>query len=131
MDESIRQQISEVQKAMSLLLEAMEPCTIVDKRTHPDGRGSVITTWEDGAEIQAAIVMDMSMQARIAEGQGVKAIYTITTIKAVVLQYHDVLRREKDGKIFRITSDGDDKATPASAALNMRQVTAEEYTLNG
>lgn len=116
---------------MSLLLNAMENCTIMDKRTQPDGRGGVITTWEEGAEIQAAIVLDTSMQARMAEGQGVKALYTITTVKSVVLQYHDVIRREDDGKVFRITSDGDDKHTPASASLNMRQVAAEEYVLNG
>lgn len=116
---------------MSLLLEAMEDCTIIDKKTVPDGRGGVITTWEDGAEIQAAIVLDSSMQARIAEAQGVKSLYTITTTKSIVLQFHDVLRRESDKKIFRVTSDGDDKHTPASAALNMRQVSAEEFNLNG
>lgn len=116
---------------MSLLLDAMEDCTIIDKKTQPDGRGGVITTWEDGAEIQAAIVLDSSMQARMAEAAGVKSLYTITTAKSVVLQYHDVMRRERDGKIFRITSDGDDNSTPAAASLNMRQVTAEEYTLNG
>lgn len=116
---------------MSLLLDAMEDCTIMDKRTGPDGRGGVKTTWEDGAPIQAAIVLDTSMQARIAEGQGVKSLYTITTPKSVVLQFHDVIRRERDNKVFRITSDGDDKATPAVATLNMRQTSAEEYMLNG
>jgi len=40
-----------------------------------------------------------------------------------------VFRRAFDGKIFRVTSDGSDKYTPASATLNMRQVTAEEYEL--
>ena len=48
-----------------------------------------------------------------------------------MLEYHDVLRRVRDGKVFRVTSDGDDKYTPESATLNMRQVTAEEYILNG
>jgi hypothetical protein len=45
----------------------------------------------------------------------------------MVLQYHDVFRRLSDGKIFRVTSDGDDKFTPDTATLNMRQVTAEEW----
>lgn len=116
---------------MSLLLDSMEDCTIIDKRTQPDGRGGVITTWEDGAEIQAAIVFDSSMQARTAEAQGVKALYTVTTTRSINLQYHDMFRRERDGKIFRVTSDGDDKKTPVTASLDMRQVTAEEYTLNG
>jgi hypothetical protein len=47
------------------------------------------------------------------------------------LQYHDIFRRVEDGKIFRVTSDGDDKKTPESATLNMREVTAEEWSLNG
>ena len=46
-----------------------------------------------------------------------------------VLYYHDVIKRLSDGKIFRITSDGDDKATPKSASLNMRSVSAEEWSL--
>ena len=45
----------------------------------------------------------------------------------MVLNYHDVFRRVRDGKIFRVTTDGDDKATPASAALDMRVVNAEEW----
>lgn len=114
---------------MSLLTDAMESCTMLDKMTASDGRGGFITTWQDGAAIQAAIVHESSMQARVAEAQGVTSTYTITTTKAVNLQYHDVLRRESDGKIFRVTSDGDDKKTPASAGLNMRQVSAEEWAL--
>jgi hypothetical protein len=37
--------------------------------------------------------------------------------------------RNSDGKIFRITSDGDDNHTPKSATLDMRQVSAEEWSL--
>jgi SPP1 family predicted phage head-tail adaptor len=114
---------------MSLLSEAMENCIIMDKQTTPDGYGGVITTWVEGAEFQAAIVMDNSMEARAAEQQGVTAIYTVTTSKTINLQDHDVFKRERDGKIFRVTSDGDDKHTPNSASLNMRQVSAEEWKL--
>lgn len=114
---------------MSLLSEAMTSCTILDKRTAADGYGGYITTWVEGAPFDAAIVLDSSMQARIAERQGVTGLYTVTTTKALNLQYHDVFRREEDGKIFRVTSDGDDKKTPASAGLNMRQVSAEEWLL--
>ena len=115
---------------MSLLMDAMEKCTILDKKTTSDGYGGVITTWEDGADFNAAIVYDTSMQARVAEKQGVTAMYTVTTPKNTNLQYHDVFRRFSDGKIFRVTSDGDDNKTPASAGLNMRQVTAEEWDLS-
>ena len=116
---------------MSLLSEAMESCNILDKRTASDGYGGYTVTYSEGAEFKAAIVLDTSMAARVAEQQGVKALYTITTETAMNLQYHDVFRRNSDKKIFRVTSDGDDKKTPASASLNMRQVSGEEWELNG
>lgn len=114
---------------MSLLSEAMEDCTMIDKTTVPDGYGGFTTTWIDGAPFTCAVVLDNSIEARTAEKAGVTALYTVTTSKNINLQYHDVFRREKDGKIFRVTSDGDDVHTPDSATLNMRQVTAEEWAL--
>ena len=112
---------------MSLLDDAMETCVMLDKTTASDGYGGKIETWVDGAEFNAAIVFDSSMAARVASVQGVTDLYTVTTRRAFVLNYHDVFRRVRDGKIFRVTTDGDDKATPASAALDMRVVNAEEW----
>lgn len=112
---------------MSLLDDAFTACVMMDKTTQPDGYGGEIKSWVDGASFQAAIVFDSSMQARTAEAQGVTSLYTVTTRKNKTLEYHDVFRRLSDGKIFRVTSDGDDKYTPDDATLNMRQVTAEEF----
>lgn len=114
---------------ISLLDDAMEACTIMDKTTAPDGYGGVTTVYKAGASIQAAIVFDTSLQARTAAVQGVKDLYTITTRRNVVLQYHDVIRRERDGKILRVTTDGKDKETPQGAGLDMRVVNAEEFTI--
>lgn len=114
---------------MSLLSEAMEDCIIINKAIVDDGYGGTITQWTEGAHFNAAIVLNNSMEARIAEQQGVTALYTITTSKALNLQYHDVLKRVSDGKIFRVTSDGDDNKTPMSATLDMRQVSAEEWKI--
>ncbi len=114
---------------MSLLSDAMETCVFLNKQVTPDGYGGYITTWADGASFKAAIVFDTSIEARTAEAQGVTSRYTVTTSRALTLEYHDVFRRTRDGKIFRVTSDGDDKFTPASTALDMRQVTAEEWIL--
>ena len=116
---------------MSLLSEAMEPFVMLDRTTGKDSYGSLTRTWTESAEILAAAVFDSSMQARIGGVQGVTSLYTITTPRIVTLEYHDVIKRVSDGKIFRITSDGDDKKTPPSASLDMRQVTAEEWTPNG
>lgn len=114
---------------MSLLSEAMESCVMQDRKTASDSYGSITTAWSDGATFKAAIVLDSSMQARVAAVQGVTALYTVTTEKHINLQFHDVFRRASDGKIFRVTSNGNDKKTPASASLNMRQVSAEEWSL--
>ena len=115
---------------MSLLSDSMEDFVMMDRVTSSDGYGGYYSVWNDGVTFKAAAVLDTSMQARIGEKQGVTALYTITTPKIMNLQYHDVIRRSSDGKIFRVTSDGDDKKTPASAVLDMRQVSAEEFTLN-
>ena len=114
---------------MSLLTEQMKDCTIIDKTTTADGYGGVKTSWVDGAPFTAAISFDTSMEARIGGAQSEISKYTVVTPRAIVLRYHDVFRREKDGKIFRVTSDGDDKETPQSASLDMRVVTAEEWSL--
>lgn len=114
---------------MSLLTDSMEDMVILDKTTSSDGYGGTTTTYVEGAEFQGAVTFDASMEARSASKQGVTSLYTLTTSRAVMLDYHDVVRRKRDGKVFRITSDGDDKFTPKSAGLDMRQVTAEEFVL--
>lgn len=114
---------------MSLIDEFKATVCFLEKTRVPDGEGGFKTTWAEGAKFPAAVTLDTSIEARAAEKQGVTSVYTIITAKSVVLEYHDVLKRLYDGKIFRVTSDGDDKATPASASIDMRQVTAEEWRL--
>lgn len=114
---------------MSLLNEMRTGCVMLDKTRVPDGEGGFITQWAESAKFMANIVLDTSIEAKTAEKQGVTGIYTVTTEKSITLEYHDVFKRLYDGKIFRVTSDGDDKYTPASASLNMRQVAAEEWSL--
>lgn len=114
---------------MSLLNEAYENVVLMEKRREPDGEGGFLTNWVESVIFQAAITFDTSMESRIAEKQGVTSRYTITTNKNARLGYHDVIKRLKDGKIFRVTSDGDDKITPERASFQFLQVTAEEWVL--
>jgi len=113
---------------MSLLTDAMEECVMMDKTTKSDGYGSIVPVWTDGASFEAAIVFDSSIEARRADKEGVTSLYTVTTSRSITLEYHNYFKRVRDGKYFRVTSDGDDKYTPRSASLDMRQVTAEEIT---
>lgn len=114
---------------MSLLTEAMEPCVMLDKVTTPDGYGGYYSRWVEGAGFNAAFTYDTSMQARIAGAQGITDLYTVTTSKRTNLQFHDVFQRVSDGTVFRVTTSGTDKKTPASASLDMRQVAAERWDL--
>lgn len=116
---------------VSLLDQFMQKCVILNKTTTLNDYGGFETAYTEGAEFDAAIVFDTSIQARIADKSGVTSLYTVTTGKNIFLMYHDVFKRLSDGKIFRVTSDGDDKYTPNSASLNMRQVTAEEFNIIG
>lgn len=103
---------------------------MLDKSTVDDGYGGYDTKYTEGVEFLAAIVFNTSMEARRAEASGVTSLYTVTTGRALTLEYHDIFKRLRDGKIFRVTSDGDDAFTPQSATLDMRQVTAEEFLLS-
>lgn len=116
---------------MSLLEEAMEDFTVLNKSVVSDGYGGTETVWTEGVTIRGAIVFDSSNQAKIAQAMGVTSVYTLTVKKNTMLDFHTVVRRESDKKLFRLTSDSDDKKTPQSANLNMRQYTAEEFTLPG
>ena len=112
---------------MSLLSQAMEDVVMLEKKRIPDGEGGFTTDWVDGVQFKAAINFDSSMEARTAEKAGVTSLYTVTVPLNCKLEYHDVFRRLQDEKVFRVTSDGDDKITPASASFQFAQVTAEEY----
>lgn len=116
---------------MSLLFDSefYGECVYLDKVRQPDGEGGAITVWREGATFMASVTLDNSVTARAADAQDAIGIYTVTTDKRTTLEFHDVFKRKRDGKIFRVTTDGDDKATPAAASLNMRQVNAQEWEL--
>lgn len=114
---------------MSLLENAYEDFTVINKSVVDDGYGGITTKWTDGATIKGAIVFDNSTQMKVAQAMGVTSAYTLTVKKSIELDYHTVIRRESDGKYFRLTSNSDDKKTPESAGLNMRQYSAEEWKL--
>ncbi len=114
---------------MSLLDVMTTKCQMLDKTTVDDGMGGYTKQWVNGATFDAAISLDDSVQAQTAMAAGVKGVYTVTTKRNVNLQFHDVFRRLSDSKIFRVTTDGDDKKTPPTAGLDMRSVRAEEWVL--
>lgn len=114
---------------VGLMNDFVEDCTLIEKTRIPDGEGGWTHVWRDGMVFQAAITYDTTLNARVAESEGMKATYTVTTEKTMPLDFHDVFRRNRDGQVFRVTSQGDDKRTPRSATFQVSQVAAEEWAL--
>lgn len=114
----------------SLLESSFEEFTVYNKAIVDDGYGGVTTEWTKGATINGVMTFDSSAQMKVAQAMGVTAAYTFTVRKNIELDYHTVLLRNSDNKIFRLTSNSDDKKTPKTANLDMRQYTAEEWKLH-
>ena len=105
-------------------------CVMMDKKSVPDGIGGFEHIWEEGAPFEAAIVKNNTMQARIAEKEGVTELYTVTFSKTLPLEFHDVFKRLSDGAIFRVTSNVTDSTTPSVATFQFGQVNAERWVLS-
>ena len=115
---------------MRLYETMFEECQLMDKRSVPDGMGGFTYEWVDGATFRAAIIKDNSMEARVAEKQGVTEVYTITFDKGIVLDYHDVIMRLSDYQTFRVTSNVKDSETPVVSSFQFGQVRAEKWVMS-
>lgn len=112
-----------------LIESMMVDCVMMDKTTVSDGEGGFSTAWVEGASFQAAIIKNNTLNAKVAEKQGVTEVYTITTPRGVVLSLMDVFKRVKDGAIFRVKSNTVDSETPTVATFQFGQASAEKWEL--
>lgn len=110
---------------MSLIDSRMEDAVMLDLVSVPDGFGGILKEWRDGAAFRAAIVMKSTTDAEIAYQQGAKRLYTVYTRQIVKLARGDRFRREKDGRVLRVTSDAVEDGTPGSSSLDLYRVQAE------
>lgn len=114
---------------MSLLDEFKESFSILEKQRIADDVGGYEVIWSEGATIDLVPRFDQSMTARTAEKQGVTSLYTFLAPKGAALDFHDVIRRKKDGQVYRITSHANESITPASSHLDLTTFTAERWEL--
>lgn len=112
---------------MTLIDAFKTPCVLMERVRTSDGEGGWTTAWSEGVGFNAAIVLDSSINAKIAESQGVTGIYTITTDPNAELAFHDVVKRIKDGKTFRVTKIND--SPPNVATFDFNQYQAEAWEL--
>ena len=112
---------------MTLIDSFKTKCTLVERTRVKDREGGWYTQWVDGLSFDAAIVLDASINARVAEAEGVTGVYTVTAGRTAVMEFHDVFRRESDGQMFRVTKVND--PTPNVASFQFTQYQAERWAL--
>lgn len=114
---------------MSLLDSMMEKCVYLNHTRTDDAYGSSVDAWTEGSQFDAAIIKNSTIEATIAERQGVTEIFMVVTRRSFLLDYHDVFRRVSDGQIFRVTGMAKDSEAPDASTVQIAKVTAERWVL--
>ena len=115
---------------MSLLDDFAVTCVFMEKTRQPDGEGGWLPTdWKEGAKFRNYQSLDTSMEARIAEKQGVTSVYSALVDKTVPIEYGDYFKDLNTGKIYRVTSNPSEKESPKSSTLYLKYFTAERTEL--
>lgn len=115
---------------MSLLEDFARKCVLMEKTRQPDGEGGWLpTVWAEGAEFVNYQALDTSMEARIAEKQGVTSVYSVLVDTAVPIEYGDYFKDLGTGLTYRVTSGPAEKQTPKSASFSLKYFTAERKEL--
>lgn len=109
-------------------LEDYTEYEILNPNVVDDDLGGQETVWVPGAHFNAAVILDDSIEMRVAESQGIKGNYTVAVQKSVRLPWHTVFRRVSDGAVYRVTTK-DDFAPPNRSMIDLRSIIAEEWKI--
>ena len=107
------------------LEDFFEDFWLMDYESVSDGMGGLMKKWTDKDPFRAAISTESSTEAEIAYSTGTKTIFRITLPEGTNLSQDDVVRRVKDNRKYRITSNSGDRQTPDVAQVRYSYVTAE------
>lgn len=114
---------------MALIDDFARVCVIVEKSREPDGEGGYFVTWSEGAEFINHQAVDTSMEARIAEKQGVTSAYSALVEQSVPIEYGDYFKERATGAVYRVTSRPEEKQAPKSSSFDLKYFTAERTEL--
>ncbi len=114
---------------MNLLTDFAVPCVLLEKRRVPDGAGGYMTAWEDGESFENYQYLDTSMEARRAQQDGVKSLYSALVRRDFPLEYGDAFRDQNTGLTYRVSSNPDDSKAPKSSTFDLKYFTVERWNL--
>ncbi len=122
---SVPESFEQMEENMSLLEDFARPCVLLEKTCVPDGAGGQKTTWSDGAEFKNYLALDTSMEARRAEKDGVKSVYSALVKRDFAIKYGDYFKDKLTDTTYRVTSNPDEKKVPQSSMLDLKFFIAE------
>lgn len=114
---------------MMLYENFYEPCQRLQLSGSPDNEGGWDTNPVALNEFMAAVVLDTSSEALIADSEGLNRSYRVTSPKGTNLGFNDVFKRVSDGQTFRVISERLDIVTPPISSFEFEVVKAEAWEL--
>lgn len=110
-----------------MIFEIMDDCHIIDKVTSADPYGGATVGYRKGAPIKAKIIKNSSTEAIVAEKQISTEFFTVVTRTGSLLDYHSIIRRDKDNEYFIITGREKDSEAPEQSTIQISKVNAERW----
>lgn len=114
----------------NLLFDAMEPCVKMEQTPIEDaGGGYTSMGWSDVMAFDGFVRKESTPEIIVADKQEVKETFTLVVRSGIVLKYHDVFRRVRDGAVFRLTSNTQDGQTLAASSVPIASANCERWVL--
>lgn len=114
---------------MSLLDDFARTCVLMEKTREEDGAGGYTIIWTEGVEFYNYQAIDSSLEARVAEKEGMTSVYSALVEKSLPIEYNDVFKDKETGLTYRVTSNPTDKEAPKSSTFDLKYFTAERWDL--
>ena len=112
----------------SFASETGEEFVVMNINLTDDGYGGQAYRVVEGLHFNAVLILGNSIQAEIAQKQGVTGIYTLAYPKSLDIPARTVIRRIKDGKYLR-TIELDGNPMPDESSVEVKVTRAEDYIL--
>lgn len=97
----------------------------LNKISQSDGLGGIEFVYIEGVKFKGVITRESNTQIRIAEQEGLKAVYTLSTSKSIQIDFGDLIKYE--GKVYKVVSNKNELQTPHFSNLDLQQYIVEKY----
>lgn len=102
---------------------------LIPSEASPDGLGGHDQTWTDGAPFRAFLREERTGETREAQRMIEAPRLLLVVSGDVSLAYHDIVKRQSDGAVFRLLSDTENRRTPAMSAVHIAAAVCERWAL--